>query len=33
MNGATCGDNILSSLHDTLELALKYGEPGKFMFL
>lgn len=30
MNGATCGDNILSSLHDTLEMALKYGDPEDY---
>lgn len=33
MNEATCGNNILSSLHNTLEIALKYGEPGKFIYL
>lgn len=30
MNGINYGDNILTSLQKTLDITLKYGEPGKF---
>lgn len=30
MNGISHGDNILKSLHNTLDIALKYGDAGSY---
>lgn len=30
MNGISHGDNILKSLHNTLDIALKYGDTGSY---